>query len=371
MPFPLKSQGFLMLSDLTAKINVINVKRSSQSLKLADIFPEGDPKGKKLKELRKAFSNGFSRTKSWFPANNNQLGSESGEQTDSSLAPFVSTNLINSATPLINAAGDALANALANIEFGDVSKTNKGFTISSSGSLAEFKINMSGKKKGSSSFGKAQVAIQKLKNTVTGLDKLVADGFNTISLSDDITGDTESQTFPYSVSSDSGSGVKDSIDYKIRVKAWEPILGIKVFDKTFKGSPTLTSPYADMDAVIENTIQYDSSTLKATSKKYKFDDLLVSPTLEDSWGKYWDSVFGDVSNWWDKNIGKSTNPFRTIDKNVQKQLNSTDDFLIKQIEDVVSSQLNSGSVKPAIDTTFEALYSVGWDQSTYPMTGWS
>ena len=217
--------------------------------------------------------------------------------------------------------------------------------------------------------GKAQVAIQKLENTVTGLDQLVADGFTTISLSDAITGDSASQTFPYAVSSSSGSGVKDSISYKFRVKGY--VGGINVLNQTFKGSTVLQSPYANMDAVIGNKINYDSTTFTAKSKKYKFNDLVVSPTLEDSWGEYWDSVFGSVSNWWDKKIGKNTNPFRSIDKNVQKQLNSTDDFLVNQIEDVVSSQLNSSSVKPPIDTAFEALYTKGWDQSTYPMSGWT
>ena len=99
--------------------------------------------------------------------------------------------------------------------------------------------------------------------------------------------------------------------------------------------------------------------------------MVVSPTLADSWDEYWDDVFGDVSNWWNKHISKSTNPFTAIEKKVSKQLSSTDDYLINQIENVVTSQLNSNSVKPPIDAAFEALYGVGWDQSIYPMSGWS
>ena len=353
---------------------MINVKRSRKSLRLKDIFPEGVPRGKELKKLRKAFSGGFGRTKSWYKDNERQLGASSSRDSedleDLSAAPFVDTNSINAATSYINQAGDALANALVNIQFADTSHESKGFTITTSGNLSQYEIDMSGKKSGSSSAGSATVKIHYLNNTVTGLDQLVADGFSSMSLSEDITGDSETQAYPYAVTSSSGSGVKDAISYKIEVKAYDPIFGYKVFDKTFKGSPVLSSPYANMDAITGSTISYDSTTTKASSGKYQFEDLVVSPTLADSWDEYWDDVFGDVSNWWNKHISKSTNPFTAIEKKVSKQLSSTDDYLINQIENVVTSQLNSNSVKPPIDAAFEALYSVGWDQSTYPMSGW-
>ena len=356
------------LSD--TKSVMINVKRSRKPLRLKDIFPEGVPKGRELKRLRRAFSSGFSRTKPWYKESESSLcASASAESDGLSGAPFVSTDLINGATSLINQAGDALANALVNIQFADTSHESKGFTIKTSGNLAQYEIDINGHKKGSNSIGEAQVNIHKLNNTVTGLDQLVADGFNTMSLSDNITGDSASQTFPYAVSSSSGSGVKDSIDYKIEVKAY--VGGIKMYDETFKGSPVLSSPYANMDAITGSTINYDSTTTKASSGKYQFEDLVVSPTMADSWEEYWDDVFGGVSNWWDKKINKSSNPFTAIEKNVAKQLSSTDDYLIHQIESVVTSQLNSGSVKPPVDAAFEALYTVGWDQSTYPMSGWT
>ena len=348
-----------------------NLKRSRKALKLKDIFPEGVPRGKELKNLRKAFSGGFSRTKRWYKESESQLGESSSTDPEGlSAAPFVDTDTINSATSYINKAGDQLASALDNIEFADTSHKSKGFTITTSGNLSQYEIDMSGKKKGKSSLGSATVKIHYLNNTVTGLDQLVADGFSSMSLSDDITGDSATQTFPYAVTSNSGSGVKDSISYKIEVKAYDPF-GDKVYDKTFKGSPVLSSPYANMDAITGSIVNYDSSTTKASSGKYQFEDLVVSPTLADSWDEYWDDVFGDVSNWWNKHISKSTNPFTAIEKKVSKQLSSTDDYLIHQIENVVTSQLNSNSVKPPIDAAFEALYSVGWDQSTYPMSGWS
>ena len=356
---------------LDTKSVMINVKNSRKSLRLKDVFPEGVPRGRELKRLRRAFSSGFSRTKPWYKESERPLGaSTSAEPDDLSGAPFVNTDLINGATSLINEAGDALANALVNIEFADTSHESKGFTITTSGNLAQYEIDINGHDKGSSSLGSATVNIHKLNNTVTGLDQLIADGFNTMSLSDDITGDSASQTFPYAVSSNSGSGVKDSIDYKIEVKAYLPG-NIKVYDETFKGSPVLSSPYADMDGIVGSTIDYDSTTSKASSEKYQFDDLVVNPTMADSWDEYWDDVFGSVSNWWDKKIGKSTNPFTAIEKSVEKQLSSTDDYLINQIESVVTGQLNSNSVKPPVDAAFEALYNVGWDQSTYPMSGWT
>ena len=353
------------------KSAMINVKDSRKSLRLKDIFPEGVPKGRELKSLRRAFSSGFSRTKPWHKESESPLGASASAESDGlSGAPFVDTDLINGATSYINEAGDALANALVNIEFADTSHKSKGFTITTSGNLAQYEIDMNGSKKGKSSKGSAQVNIHNLNNTVTGLDQLVADGFNTMSLSDDITGDSTSQTFPYTVSSNSGSGVKDSINYKIEVKAYLPG-NIKIYDQTFKGSPVLSSPYADMDAIIGSSIDYDSTTSKASSEKYQFYDLVVSPTLADSWDEYWDDVFGSVSNWWNKKIGKSTNPFTAIEKSVAKQLSSTDDYLINQIESVVTSQLNSNSVKPPVDAAFEALYTVGWNQSTYPLSGWT
>lgn len=349
---------------------MINVKRKRISLSLEDIFPEGVPKGKELRKLRRAFSGDFSKTKPWYKETDSSFGANASAKSDGlSAAPFVDADLINDATSYINEAGDALANALVNIEFADTSHESKGFTITTSGNLAQYNINMNGHKKGHNNKGSAQVNIHQLNNTVTGLDSLVADGFSTMSLSDDMTGDSASQTFPYAMSSNSGSGVKDSISYKIEVKGYLPG-GIKVFDKTFKGSPVLTSPYANMDAITGSTVNYDSTTFEAASGEYQFQDLVVSPTLADSWDEYWDDVFGDVSNWWNNKIGKGSNPFTAIQKNVAKQLSSTDDYLINQIENVVTSQLNSNSVKPPVDTAFEALYTVGWDQSTYPLSGW-
>ena len=86
--------------------------------------------------------------------------------------------------------------------------------------------------------GSATVKIHYLNNTVTGLDQVVAYGFSSMSLSADIIGDSATQTFQYAVTSNSGSGVKDSISYKIEVKAYDPF-GDKVYGKIFKGSPVL------------------------------------------------------------------------------------------------------------------------------------
>ena len=346
------------LSD--TKSVMINVKRSRKPLRLKDIFPEGVPKGRELKRLRRAFSSGFSRTKPWYKESESSLGASASAESDGlSGAPFVSTDLINGATSLINQAGDALANALVNIQFADTSHESKCFTIKTSGNLAQYEIDINGHKKGSNSIGEAQVNIHKLNNIVTGLDQLVADGFNTMSLSDNITGDSASQTFPYAVSSSSGSGVKDSIDYKIEVKAY--VMGIKVYDETFKGSPVLSSPYANMDAITGSTINYDSTTTKASSGKYQFEDLVVS--FMAIHGKSTGMMFLEALAIGGKKI-KKNNPFTAIEKNVAKQLSSTDDYLIHQIESVVTSQLNSGSVKPPVDAAFEALYTVGWDKST-------
>ena len=117
---------------------MIDVKNNDKSLRLKDIFPEGIPKAKELNELRQAFSKGFNRTKPWYPQSENSLGTNVTKTSDVlSDAAFVDTDLINGATKYINAAGDALANALVGIEFSDVSHKSKGFTITTSGSLAE------------------------------------------------------------------------------------------------------------------------------------------------------------------------------------------------------------------------------------------
>ena len=90
-----------------------NLKRSRKALKLKDIFPEGVPRGKELKNLKRAFSGGFSRTKRWYKENESQLGESSSTDPEGlSAAPFVDTDTIKSATSYINKVGDQLASAL-------------------------------------------------------------------------------------------------------------------------------------------------------------------------------------------------------------------------------------------------------------------
>ena len=99
--------------------------------------------------------------------------------------------------------------------------------------------------------------------------------------------------------------------------------------------------------------------------------LAVQPSMAQTWGQYWDYVFGDVSKWWDNKIGKSSNPFTYIDEAVEKQLASGEDLLTNQVESIITDQLNSSSIKPFVDTAFQPLYGIAWDKQTYPLSGWT
>ena len=343
----------------------INLGASEKPLQISDIFKHGKPNREERKELKRAFKSLHQKGD-----NSQQLLSDS--RLDESTEPFVSPSTLASSTEYINAAGNALGTAISGIQFTPVTKDTGDFTVSTYGNLNTFHVDINGKKEGKSSLGSAVVNIEKLNNAISGLDALVKDGLSSLTPKDEITGNSQQQTIPYTAYSNSGAAVYDETGFKIEVKAYLPeVFGVKtkVFDVTFSGDFTLSSPYASMDATIDSLINYDSSAKQANLGAYTMSDLSLTPSLSSAWDQYWNYAFGDVSNWWDQKIGKSSNPFTYIQNAVDAQIASGENLLTNQAEKTINAQLNSPSVKPAIDSSFQALYGVAWDRQTYPLSG--
>ena len=341
----------------------IELDSASKPIKISELFPNGNPSRDERKQLKQSF-------KSLFKKNNKANELSSNNRLDESTAPFVSVDTLGKATDLLNVAGNALGQAISGIQFKPVT-AGKDFKVTTYGDLTDFHIDINGKKEGKSSLGKAVVNIEKLNNAVSGLDALVKDGFSSLTPRDEITGNNQQQTVSYDTYTKSGSSVNDDTDFKIEVKAYEPILGAKVFDVTFKGDFRLSSPYATANSKIDSIIDYNSATSQASLGNYSMSALAVQPSMAQTWGQYWDYVFGDVSKWWDDKISKKSNPFTYIDEAVEKQLTSGEDLLTNQVESIITDQLNSSSIKPLVDTAFQPLYGFAWDKQTYPLSGWT
>ena len=346
----------------------IEIGEAMTPLKISDIFENGKPNSAERKGLRRVFRSFNSLNK----RSDNRQQATANMQAEESAEAFVSLSTLTKSTEYINTAGDALGAAISNIQFTPVTK-GEDFKFSTYGSLAEYHVDINGKLEGKNSMGKAVINIERLNNKISGLDAIVKDSFSSLTPIDPITGSSQQQSVPYSVKSDSGYRILDETDIYIKAKAYwpegYPAFGTLAASIEVKGGFGISNPYGAMDAGMDSIINYDSDKKQADLGDYTVRDVVIKPSMADAWDMYWQPVFGAVSDWWDDKISKKNNPFKYIYNAVLDQLLSGEDLLTNQVESVVNGQLNSSSVKPYIDTPFEALYGAAWDRETYPLRG--
>ena len=296
--------------------------------------------------------------------------------------PFASPDRLNQGGDLINKVSDGLTEALDSISFPkETYSIGKKFDVTTSGSLGSFEFDFGGDTgtKYCNDITGVKIHIHEFTNNVTGIDAVVNDAFKNLSVSDTVYGDNQEEIFRYPVSSNSGSKIALSTVLDFTVSYY--IAGCnskqKQWDQRFKTSFTLNPPdgvYDKLSGYIDSIVDYNSTNKTANLGDYSLGGLTFSPTLETAFDEFWDKAFGDASKWWDKNLSFFPNPFVEAEKAANKQLETADDYLQHQVEVVVNQQLNSGSVKPYLDTAFEGLYSYAWDQQTYPLPlpdGWT
>ena len=367
----------------------IEIGETQVPLEISDIFENGEPNRYERKMLRRVFQsfnslNINSDDPQQVTANSEveesaepfvsarMFAKSINSQVEESAEPFVSASTLAKSTEYINNSGDALGAAVSNIQFAPVTKGGD-FKFSTYGNLAEYHVDINGKIEGKSSMGKAVLNIERLNNKISGLDALVKDSFSSLTPIDPITGSSQQQSVPYSVKSDSGYQILDETDFYIKVKAYWPE-GFPAYGALFssievKGGFGISSPYGAMEAGMDSIINYDSDNKQADLGDYNVRDVVIKPSMADAWDRYWQPVFGNVSDWWDNKISKKNNPFTYIYDAVSDQLISGENLLTNQVESVVNGQLNSSSIKPYIDSPFEALYGAAWDRQTYPLSG--
>ena len=321
---------------------------------------------------------------------------------------FYDVNRLDTDTALINDLGGAISKALDLIEFNsDTCKqknhgTNCNFQQVKnkvSGNLANFTYEFNSKINEKEEFlggcTGVYIHIDPISTTVIGLDEVIKESLNQLKqddyayanykLADDsqsyVVDGTPANLTTFSMNSLNASDLEIDVSFDFEMKIY--LESAKMGDITLSGKfeisddDKFSDPAQQLSATLISQMNYgqDKPDMKSMDK-YIFTVTEMDPGVEGLWNAYWEEMFFPASKAWDEVtdglIDKKYNPFNYMDNAITSILEESDDYIRKLVGSIATDQLNSGAVKPDLDSAFEAMYGSAYENplNAFPGKSW-
>ena len=213
--------------------------------------------------------------------------------------------------------------------------------------------------------------------TVSGLEPILTDAFDSLMPQQPMSGDGTQQTLTFQAESNFDVPVTITIDYSFHyrtyqrvydwVKFWDPgwtdwvefLYGTVQDD--FVGRTSSVDP-ARLTTDLTSVINYNFSTEQASLGDYKLSNLWFTPDALTVWDDLYDSAFKSKEDaWW----LPGPNPYSELDDLVSDALKNSAAGIADLLADIINTVLN-GESKQYIDESLGEVYNLSWDRQEYP-----